>query len=694
MAATPAFAGYVGALHLRGAAHLPALLGCSRGKAKGLALLRLCGRGLAVSFSLAMAGCAGPSTSMRSAQGFALLRYAVLLAGVIAGVAILQHFVRYALRRRARPSELGPESWPAWDGLIGQLLAAQRRVTSDMLAAVPPKARALALRRYVEAHPEQALQLALDPPAIEPSRREELEAFCQHWATLTEGQLGARQAAPLTARIAEQLCALLGCAPIEQRSFNGLCGYMLRAPALPLSVPQRFPLVFLLQPTAHDALAGDLRDMMRVLNATSFFALLVVASVGAEGESRAAELRRSFRGRGQLVILSGDDLVSLYLATDPSRRLTELILDQVDLALVSPYVMAGPVSEGMFFGRERELKALLRAVRDRSFALVGGRKIGKTSVLTQAQRLLEQINGYAPYYMDCQYVASHDEFFEALSVACSEPVHTGSPDSLRRMLSRVRGRKGETLLVLLFDEVDSLLAYDSERDLRLFRVFRALSQEGLCRFVFCGERRLFDVVNDAHSPLFNFCSVARLGYLLPREARRMVQEPMAGLGVALEEPEALVEEIVDLSSCHPNLIQGICQMLLEAINARGERLVRREDLERVRASDAFREMLLEVTWGNANALERLITVLMVGEREFPAGAVQEALRGQGIRLSAAELEDALTSLELFSVLQREGLSYSFAVRAFPRTVIGARLREGLLEGLRERVLAEGPHAPV
>jgi len=64
------------------------------------------------------------------------------------------------------------------------------------------------------------------------------------------------------------------------------------------------------------------------------------------------------------------------------------------------------------------------------------------------------------------------------------------------------------------------LVYDMQHQMRLFRMFRVLSQEGLCRFVFCGEQQLYQALHNPNSPFFNFTSSLRLGYLSERDALR------------------------------------------------------------------------------------------------------------------------------------------------------------------------------
>jgi len=70
---------------------------------------------------------------------------------------------------------------------------------------------------------------------------------------------------------------------------------------------------------------------------------------------------------------------------------------------------------------------------------------------------------------------------------------------------------------------------------------------------------------------------------------------------------------MDLSSCHPNIVQYICQRLIIQINRRGSRRITMADLEAVRTSSQFSEYFTEVTWGNASALEKLISLLLIDQ---------------------------------------------------------------------------------
>jgi hypothetical protein len=163
---------------------------------------------------------------------------------------------------------------------------------------------------------------------------------------------------------------------------------------------------------------------------------------------------------------------------------------------------------------------------------------------------------------------------------------------------------------------------------------------------------------------------------------------MSALGLAFEDAELLPQRIIEISSCHPNIVQALCQMLIVRVNERGERVITMQDLEDVRLSNEFRDLYLEVTWGNANTLDRLLTVLMGDRQAFDANDVHQALTEQRSTIPMADVETSLDVLVLLSILRKEDNHYVFAATSLPRLMIEANLIEGFREGLAATLRAE------
>ena len=153
----------------------------------------------------------------------------------------------------------------------------------------------------------------------------------------------------------------------------------------------------------------------------------------------------------------------------------------------------------------------------------------------------------------------------------------------------------------MLDEIDQLLDADSANQGHLFKSFRALSHENLCHFAFSGSRTLDRHLHDPQSPFFNFCQDVPLRPLSEKAVAEIIRKPMGQLGIELPDEEALIARFIDLTSCHPSLVQWLCNRLLRQISVRRITL---SQLESLAASTDFAEYFLETAWGDANPLEK------------------------------------------------------------------------------------------
>lgn len=574
--------------------------------------------------------------------------------------------------------------WDQWETAITQALWKSGEANASNLGKLPRRYLLRSLHRYIQVHPTDALALQISPPALKLETFPTAQKFLGHWKAAWEVIGSEETFRSVTSQMVDQLCGMFGFTRVEERSYHGLVGYVVKAPALRLKIPPRFPIIFLPRHEAESADLNELRDLMGILNMVSYFALVIdlrdVSSVEAH-----KSLKRIVReATHDFIVLDGTDIRTLLSARDHSRRLVDLILGQVDLTVISPYVTSGPVPENMFFGRDHELKTIVRTVRDTNFAIVGGRKIGKTSVLARVYQLLKDAPEYQPFYLDCQAVHNYEDFFNTVDTMWQLPLSAHTPEGLRVMARDLSALYATRTVVMLFDEIDDLLQYDIAQGERLFQILRALSQEGRNHFVFCGEKVLNSALHNPRLVFFNFCNLMPLSYLTPEEARRVVTDPMQDMGVALDD-DRLADRIVELAAGHPNIVQYICQKLIERINLRRERLITRVDLSALSQSAQFAEYFAEVSWGEATALERLITLLMLEHPEVTLGEMAETLRARDLRISPAQLENALDDLCLFSILRRDGPKYTFAARAFPEVLRRSQDVYGLILSFTEEI---------
>jgi hypothetical protein len=492
--------------------------------------------------------------------------------------------------------------------------------------------------------------------------------------------------------------------------FQGTVGYMVEAPMLWIS-HSRFPILFVAyEPRRSDTLEVVVKQL-QIAKATEYFALLVVVPT-ADGTGReAVEVRRLVAGsvfRYDFVVLDRQALASI-IARNSSRRLIEIILEHgIELSSLSPYVVKGPVPEKMFFGREEEIKTISQGIQRRNYAICGGRRIGKTSILQRINRLLNNDPRYQALYIDCEAKFNYQDLFEALAAEfrhlqaapdLGEPSSATNPSAFRKLVAKLRTRSPGRQVVFLLDEVDELLVFDAQSKAagQLFKTFRALSHEGICRFIFSGSRTLYRHLHDPHSPFFNFCEEIVLKPLEERSIAEIVSKPMDQLGIEFPDRDALIERMIDLSSSHPNIAQWLCDRLMRTAptlftTARfSVRRVTLNSLEKLSADPEFRRHYVETAWSDATPLEKLISLQADGP-SFEFDALCRALAGHGFT-DKIRIRNSLEMLQLYSLLERQGERYRFVLSHFPRMVREMEDVTSQIESLRSQIeVTDGFHS--
>jgi hypothetical protein len=497
------------------------------------------------------------------------------------------------------------------------------------------------------------------------------------------------------------LAEALGLTLDQPRDFEAVRARLVEAPALRLRLPPRFPLVFVADPQPGPGTVQMLVDAVAVLRETGYFALVVPLEPPARRLDVAAELRQAVARSPHVqdfIVLSRDDLLDILIARHPTQTLVQNILAQVDLTVVSPFVISGPVPETMFFGREAEVKMLVESAGSADFAVVGNRKIGKTSLLQRARARMAAGRRARPLMVDCQIVRDAASFFAAFQAQNKLALPEPTPEGLAATLTELR-QEGLPL-VLLLDEVDELLADEQARGEPLVATWRALAQAGVCRFIFCGSTELARRLDDPDSAFFNFSQPLPLGYLSPETARLVLIQPLEMLGITLENEnrdgdgnaDRLLAEVQALTSGHPNLIQYLGRGVVEAATRRGDRRILLDDLAALRYSTDFTEYYLKTVWGRAGTLERLITLLAPSDG-FQIGELEAALAAQGVQVGVQvneeELDTALKLLRTYAILEKHERTYTFIPRAFSEILHRTQEVERLIAIEKRRLAAGG-----
>jgi hypothetical protein len=106
----------------------------------------------------------------------------------------------------------------------------------------------------------------------------------------------------------------------------------------------------------------------------------------------------------QAATLSGVEMTRIFLSSRPLMVFAQALSEQVPPARLSAYHRGGGVSRaGAFFGREKEIATVLNR-EPANYFLVGGRQVGKTSLLKELKRRID-----ARGEIDCDYLSLKDD---------------------------------------------------------------------------------------------------------------------------------------------------------------------------------------------------------------------------------------------------------------------------------------------
>lgn len=384
------------------------------------------------------------------------------------------------------------------------------------------------------------------------------------------------------------------------------------------------------------------------------------------------------------IAIEMNQLKQVVAARKPNLTLRQLVLPNVQVQTLSPFVVQAPVSDTVFVGRETEMRQISQNASTTSNAIIGGRRIGKTSVLLRLYRDRLPNLGYRTLWHDCSSTPTYEVFLNT-------SLRNWEPDSPQTEFSSfgelLESPPDDKPLVLLLDEADKLIPVDRDSGWTLFNALRAFANLGQGQIVLSGERTLQEALRDPKSPLFNFTNEILLGPLDYRAVEELVTRPMKQLEIELVEEKAIVDRIWAFTSGHPNVVQRLCRRLIERLNEMGVRHITMADVNTVIEEPSFqRDDFLSTYWEAATPLEKIISLLMSDNDEVRTlQSLLEALEDHcGLQPSAREIDDALQRLvNLRSILKRTPTGYEFAVKAFPRVVAGTMTLNDMLMILTE-----------
>ena len=459
-----------------------------------------------------------------------------------------------------------------------------------------------------------------------------------------------------------------------------------RNPCLWIHTPELLTL-----PTAD--LADEITDAAREQGWLSETTLILFEGNGKELRQQLALAYDPF------LVVDAAQQKEIVNASAPRRALVDLLLTQIPRSELAPYETNRPVTGNRFFGRDREIKELLKS--QDNYLLIGFRRVGKTSLLKELQRRMDERDLTAAdetrrVYVDCAVITTAEELY-------TEIVSRLSPADLKRILGRQSKRYQRQMfenladlhrgqITYLLDEIDPLLENESQAK-EFWDALRSASSadKNVARFIMAGYRQARRARNDPDHHIYNVCKSYPLGALPLGEVRDMIEKPMADLRVHLEMRDELVRQIYYETAGLPNLVQFYCYTLLQRLD-RGDiqgDTIRLEHLRVVYDSPEMRDYMLESFMANSEPIERALVAAMASSpafgirgEPFTLANIAAEMRRRHLSLKLPVLDGACRDLVNGGFLSPERDTYRFTIPVFARLIRENYSVDAFLQDLR------------
>jgi hypothetical protein len=447
-----------------------------------------------------------------------------------------------------------------------------------------------------------------------------------------------------------------------------------------LGFSDRTPVIWI---NASNLAASDSRELaqslMDVIRNRNMMERNPIALVQGSDEELRTYLRSSFM---PILVLDSKDQRVVLDSRRPTGELQDRLTFQIPLSLLAPYETSKPVIGSRFFGREFELRRILQG-GESNFAIMGIRRIGKTSLMREIERRLrEQVREDAEeaaqnriVFMDCSAIMSPQSFVrevvrklhpQELARLENRQFPLYFPDFLDRMARRFGGS-----LVFLLDEFDQMLAWHA-KDSTVLNALRASSNMGYCRYIIAGFREVMQAFSNLDSPLYNFAKPIRLKEFTRDQAAQLVLGPLETLRVKFDRRNEVVDRIYSETAGQPNLVQFYCSILVEQLDSTGTRTISPESLFDVYGNEDFRAFVLSTFMDNTTHLEKAIVFAVLAQygsdQAFEPEAIDLALQERKLDVPLEHLSRACRNLELAGTLTQKGKHYHFSAPVFPRVL--------------------------
>lgn len=418
-------------------------------------------------------------------------------------------------------------------------------------------------------------------------------------------------------------------------------------------------------------------------------------------------LRQNY-ARKKLVVIDESTMFSILLAERTGRIplavLRPLMLNSTD-ANASIFDVNRSVNNrtSIFVGRDALVDRI--ASSGDNFALYGGRRIGKSSVIKAVEERLKRKNvRVISYSLEGEKTYTEDYVANKIAQIMGVKQELEDTGELKMALMKHLEQNPEEKMVILLDEIDRYILENAQRH-ALIEALRASSDAFGNRFrvIIVGFMALYDCLQGRgpYTPTSDpwrrmLVDNGPLDNLRSASAEGIVKEGFEAILGWEFEHRAIPQRIVMRTGGHPAFVQYFCLKIQEEVMKRGDGKIRLSDVENVYAdqdpSSSFIAYVRKTLEMNLNPVSRYLILWLASDSSGAKGFTFDEIRHiSGTTRQGKEgipeelLRRSLEFLTVTSVVrERSAQVYEFTVPDYPEIL--SRLGEtSHLEKLEEEL---------
>lgn len=389
-----------------------------------------------------------------------------------------------------------------------------------------------------------------------------------------------------------------------------------------------------------------------------------------------------------------------------ARHVIEFFSGREFKSIVSPFVFGVPIQDSNgFFGREDLVSKILGLLRvknsgaKRDLALIGRRRIGKTSLMYKLSRDAPA-QGFLPVIINLEAIEPRtlealesrviDQCLESLSAISTwhwrnraslwaiklrrfasslkpkvslkgvsvDYVQGAGVRPMERSLRQIcqllaRSSNNTPYLLLMFDEASLLSSFQTPGVLSYLRGLIQARDLNSVNFLIVGTDLLHKLTSAESSPLYNLFLTVRVGALSDSESEELITNPVTNDGISFSKES--IKLILKYTSRIPYWIQALCHYIVEVLNNRGKLDVQVNDVETAIERLLYHQdlSLMEV-WNDLPATDKFILSL-ISESDSKVKPIFLVHRSEemGAAIGETAMRDTLGRLVAIGVVASE-----------------------------------------